>query len=217
MAWRPRFSGHFDASAWVLYTQGVGGSKPSCPTQFPKSASDGPFLVATRPCVRYACAVSVPTYTSTATRARYASNGSHRLADRHDLRPAVGPLVWEQLAPSPAHLSCGGYVTIIPNGNGQDAGGDGSLRPDAPPLKAGRPLENQGVPGRTPCQGPWCSENHRPAPTPTTTIERAEEAWASLWSAISPADADSCPLGADVGRYELRQHAGFIFHPPRPV
>jgi hypothetical protein len=129
---------------------------------------------------------------------------------------AVVPLVREHFAPATAHLSCGSYVTITPNG--QDAGGDESLRPAAPPLKVPCGCgQHNPSPGRTPCQGPWCSENHGPAPTPTTTVERADHGWACLWSALGLADADSQILAADPGRQQLVRRAGFIFHPPRAV
>ena len=83
-------------------------------------------------------------------------------------------------------------------------------------LPCGRcPLSDE--PGRRTCQGPFCSENHTPAPAPTTTPKVVQESWACLWSLLSLGDTDPAGLASFIDAGPRVHHVSSIFHPPRAV
>jgi hypothetical protein len=125
-------------------------------------------------------------------------------------------LLWVGLAPISAHASCGDYVTIVSEQQGE---------PSPQPVKPGKPSPCSRLqstlsenPLRAPCEGPQCSGNPLPAAPPMTVV---------------PTTAERDPAGLTFAPYELEarnvmafvapresapslQLAASIFHPPRP-
>jgi hypothetical protein len=93
-----------------------------------------------------------------------------------------------------------------------EASGEGDV-PEPPPCR--RCPHEPGTPGKAPCEGPWCSDNHAPPPAPPTTIERTSDHWACLWSLLRPGTPDRVWL-AFLREQSMRVHHVFpIYHPPR--
>lgn len=126
---------------------------------------------------------------------------------------ALGLAIQGLFAPQ-ARASCGDYVTIVRS--------DGSVSPHDMPQPPGEQWPSSGpssrslvVPGKQPCQGPWCSGSHRPLTAPASTVEQARDHWACWWSAFL------CDISAALGSTCLVDEAGRVhrvfpfFHPPR--
>jgi hypothetical protein len=127
----------------------------------------------------------------------------------------------EWLAPSFAHASCGDYLTFVgPDGKPLPGHGARSASPsEAPqgPVRVPCGTCPQRLPGSPPCQGPWCTDNHPPAPAPTTTIERLQETWASLAAVLGHTDIDSAPFALAFEHHSRIHHVPAIDPPPRHV
>lgn len=140
---------------------------------------------------------------------------------------AVLALVGQGWLAPVARASCGDYVTIVrPDGTvvppmanhgpvSTSSTPTTGVSPQTPPrLPCGRcPLSD--APGRRTCQGPFCSENHTPAPAPSTTVKNVQESWACLWSLLNLADANPARLASSVDAGRRVHHVSSIFHPPR--
>src|SRR5262245_61177381 len=137
---------------------------------------------------------------------------------RYAIVTGFGLLAAEFAAPATAHASCGDYVVVGSEHQGQHDSSMPSVRPQSVPRK---PSCGHGSspsqPGNAPCSGPQCSRNETPAPaSPTTTMERPQET-AHLCSGGSPIEAESIPLWA----YSQHQVPVWLFGsairpPPQP-
>ncbi len=142
------------------------------------------------------------------------------------------------LVPTRALAGCGDYLTpmpdhnvpapnAVPSGEAPPAGDDSAaatLRRAgaehhghlAPPAPCGRCPHGPVAPGPRPCEGPWCSGNHRPMNVPTpTTSEAPHDSWAWCGLAARPGDPDSftrAPRRETVARIH---HVPPIERPPR--
>jgi hypothetical protein len=129
-------------------------------------------------------------------------------------------------APSVARATCGDYVSMPQHGqpsanHGFSFGGViSSLVPmggaargfgEMPPPCRRCPA----APGKQPCQGPWCSDNHAPMTPPTTTSPSPHQEWA-LRSFSDLLDASAAiPLGFFRDHADRVHHVFPIYHPPR--
>lgn len=132
-------------------------------------------------------------------------------------------LVHTALGPGVVHASCGDYVTVTVVGDGQPVR---QHAPTAEVTTTGRGAPQTGsirpspcsrcpmVPGKAPCQGPWCSGSHAPLVPPVVNVQYIVDPCICrrVILALEQSAAPSCAADATARGIEWIDS---IFHPPR--
>jgi hypothetical protein len=106
-----------------------------------------------------------------------------------------------------ARAGCGDYVMA---GAEQKHSNAGHLHRAAPPS------QEAPLPGRSPCQGPGCSQHHLPiAPPASMPIPSAEERWGQAVVMLAASSPASLFLSLDFPAAHSVRGCTSIYHPPR--
>jgi hypothetical protein len=135
----------------------------------------------------------------------------------------------EALGVATARASCGDYVSVggshgqpdmaphdapRPSPHVDESGLPGSLTHVRPALPCSR---CPAAPGKSPCQGPWCSNSPAPLPAPVTAGGAEPDGWACWWQEAGAPAPDMIRRGPNDSCFIRIHHVDPIFHPPRPV